>query len=89
MEQIFYSDKMVDYSERKVIRVDSEQPAPHKYIVEIVSSDFLATIQKESEQTVRAGVGVVRDEEGIYVNIPEGSILHSGWHIVSIKNLRE
>ena len=89
MEGIFYSDKMVDYVEKKVVRVDSEQPAPHKYIFEIVSPDFSATIQRQTEQAVRAGVGIVRDEEGIYVNIPEGSTLHSGWHIVSIKNLRE
>ena len=89
MEGIFYSDKIVDYSEKKVVRVDSEQPAPHKYIFEIVSPDFSATIQKQTEQTVRAGVGIVRDEEGIYVNVPAGSTLHSGWHIVSIKNLRE
>lgn len=89
MEGIFYSDKMVDYSEKKVVRVDSEQPAFRKYIFEIVSPDFSATIQKQTEQAVRAGVGAIRDEEGIYVNIPEGSTLHSGWHIVSIKNLRE
>lgn len=89
MEGIFYSDKMVDYSEKKVVRVDSEQPAFRKYIFEIVSSDFSATIQKQTEQAVPAGVGIIRDEEGIYVNIPEGSTLHSGWHIVSIKNLRE
>ena len=89
MEEIFYSDKMVDYSEKKVVRVDSEQPAFRKYIFEIVSSDFSATIQKQTEQAVRAGVGIIRDEEGIYVNVPAGSTLHSGWHIVSIKNLRE
>lgn len=89
MERIFYSDKMVDYSEKKVVRVDSEQPALHKYILEIVSPDFSAIIQAQLEQVVRAGVGIVKDEEGIYVNIPEGSTLHSGWHIVSIKNLRE
>jgi len=89
MEGIFYSDKMVDYSEKKVVRVDSEQPAFRKYIFEIVSPDFSATIQRQTEQAVRAGVGIVRDEEGIYVNVPAGSTLHSGWHIVSIKNLRE
>ena len=89
MEEIFYSDKMVDYSEKKVVRVDSEQPAFRKYIFEIVSPDFSATIQRQTEQAVRAGVGIVRDEEGIYVNVPAGSTLHSGWHIVSIKNLRE
>ncbi len=89
MEGIFYSDKMVDYSEKKVVRVDSEQPAPRKYIFEIASPDFLATIQKQTEQAVRASVGTIKDEEGIYVNIPEGSALHSGWHIVSVKNLRE
>src|SRR3989338_8807728 len=89
MEEIFYSDKVVDYSEKKVVRVDSEQPAFRKYIFEIVSSDFSATIQKQTEQAVRAGVGIIRDEEGIYVNVPAGSTLHSGWHIVSIKNLRE
>ncbi len=89
MERIFYSDKMVDYSEKKVVRVDSEQPAFRKYIFEIVSSDFSATIQKQTEQAVRASVGIVRDEEGIYVDVPVGSTLHSGWHIVSIKNLRE
>ncbi len=89
MEAIFDSDKMLDYSEKKVVRVDSEQPTPHKYIFEIASSDFSAIIQKQTEQTVRAGVGIIKDEEGIYVNVPEGSTLHSGWHIVSIKNLRE
>jgi len=89
MEGIFYSDKMVDYSGKEVVRVDSEQPTPRKYIFEIVSPDFSATIQNQTVQAVRAGVGIVRDEEGIYVNVPAGSILHSGWHIVSIKNLRE
>jgi len=89
MEGIFYSDKMVDYSEKKVVRVDSEQPAFRKYIFEIVSPDFSATIQTQTEQAVHAGVGIVRDEEGIYVNVPAESTLHSGWHIVSIKNLRE
>lgn len=89
MEGIFYSDKMVDYDEKKVVRVDGEQPVFRKYIFEIASHDFSATIQKHTEQAVRANVGIIRDEEGIYVDVPAGSTLHSGWHIVSIKNLRE
>lgn len=88
MERIFYSDKMVDYSEKKVVRIDDEEPSPHKYVFEIVSPDFSTAIQAGTEQDTRAGVGIIRDEEGIYVNIPEGSTLHSGWHIVSIKNFR-
>jgi len=89
MERIFYSDKMVDYSEKKVVRVDGEKPTFRKYIFEIVSPDFSTAIQVETDQAVRGGVGIVRDEEGIYVDVSEGSTLHSGWHIVSIKNLRE
>lgn len=88
MERIFYSNKMVDYSEKKVVRVDDEEPSPHKYVFEITSPDFSTAIQVGAEQDTRTGVGIIRDEEGIYVNIPDGSTLHSGWHIVSIKNLR-
>jgi|GEM_PF-623565 len=88
MERIFYSDKMLDYSEKKVVRVDDEEPSLHKYVFEIASPDFSTAIQTGAEQNTRVGVGIIRDEEGIYINIPEGSTLHSGWHIVSIKDLR-
>ncbi len=88
MERIFYSDKIVDHRDRNVVKVDNEEPSPHKYVFEIASPGFLTAKQIEMQQSVHSGVGIIRDEEGIYVNIPEGSALHSGWRIVSIKSLK-
>lgn len=89
MERIFYSKRMVDYNEKKVVRVDSEEPSPQKYVFEITSTKFLSAIQTKAEQEVNGSAGIIKDEEGIYVDIPEGSILHSGWHVVNSKSLRE
>ncbi len=88
MEVVFFSDNFVDHEKKKVVRVDDEQPTPRKFIFEIASSDFLNEIQGKTDQGVLTGVRIIRDEEGIYVNIPKGSMIHSGWRVVSIKKLR-
>jgi hypothetical protein len=90
-EQIFYNDKMVDYTDKKVIQVSDVVPEQGKFVFEITTPEFRQKVlaQENLEQSIKAGVGTISDEEGIYVNIPEGATLHSGWRIVGVKKLKE
>ncbi len=90
-EQIFYNDKMVDYTDKKVIQVFDAAPKQGKFVFEITTPEFRQKVlaQENLEQSTKSGVGTISDEEGIYVNIPEGVTLHSGWRIVGIKKLKE
>lgn len=90
-EQIFYNDKMVDYTDKKVIQVSSVVPEQGKFVFEITTPEFRQKVlaQEDLEQSTKSGVGTISDEEGIYVNIPEGATLHSGWIIVGVKKLKE
>ena len=90
-EQIFYNDKMVDYTDKKVIQVSDIVPEQGKFVFEITTPGFRQKVltQENLEQTTKSGVGTISDEEGIYVNIPEGATLHSGWRVVGVKKLKE
>jgi len=90
-EQIFYNDKMVDYTDRRVIQVSDIAPEQGKFVFEITTPGFRQKVlmQENLEQSTKSGVGTISDEEGIYVNIPEGATLHSGWRVVGVKKLKE
>lgn len=90
-EQIFYNDKMVDYTDKKVIQVSDMIPEQGKFVFEITTPEFRqkVLVQENLEQSTKSGVGTISDEEGIYVNIPEGVTLHSGWRVVGVKKLKE
>jgi hypothetical protein len=90
-EQIFYNDKMVDYTDKKIIQVSDVVPEQGKFVFEITTPGFRQKVlaQENLEQSAKSGVGTISDEEGIYVNIPEGATLHSGWGIVGLKKLKE
>lgn len=90
-EQIFYNDKMVDYTDKKVIQVSDIASERGKFVFEITTPEFRQKVltQENLEQPTKSGVGTITDEEGIYVNIPEGAILHSGWRVVGVKKLKE
>lgn len=90
-EQIFYNDKMVDYTDKKVIQVSDVVPEQGKFVFEITTPEFRQKVltQENLEQSTKSGVGTISDEEGIYVNIPEGATLHSGWRVVGVKKLKE
>src|SRR3989339_170651 len=89
MEQIFFNNKIVDYTNKQVIRVSDLSPQQGKFVFEITTPEFRQKVltQEDSQQPLRSGVGTISDEEGIYVNIPEGAILHSGWCVVGVKEL--
>lgn len=90
-EQIFYNDKMVDYTDKKVIQVSDIASERGKFVFEITTPEFRQKVltQENLEQPTKSGVGTITDEEGIYVNIPEDAILHSGWRVVGVKKLKE
>jgi len=90
-EQIFYNDKMVDYTDKKVIQISDIVPEQGKFVFEITTPGFRQKVltQENLEQTTKSGVGTISDEEGIYVNIPEGATLHSGWRVVGVKKINE
>jgi len=90
-EQIFYNDKMVDYTDKAVIQVSDLVPEQGKFVFEITTPEFRQKVlmQENLEQSTKSGVGTISDEEGIYVNIPEGATLHSGWRVVGMKKLKE
>lgn len=89
-EQIFYNDKMVDYTDKKVIQVSGIVPEQGKFVFEITTPGFRQKVltQENLEQTTKSGVGTISDEERIYINIPEGATLHSGWRVVGVKKLK-
>lgn len=91
MEQIFYNEKMVDYTDKKVVRISALSPEQGKFVFEITTPEFRQKVlaQETTEQSTKSGIGTISDEEGIYVNITEGATLHSGWRIVGIKKLKE
>lgn len=90
-EQIFYNDKMVDHTDKRVIQVSDTAPEQRKFVFEITTPEFRQKVlmQENLEQSLKSGVGTISDEEGIYVNIPEGATLHSGWRVVGVKKLKE
>lgn len=90
-EQIFYNDKMVDYTDKKVIQVSDIVPEQGKFVFEITTPEFRQKVlmQEDLEQSTKSGIGTISDEKGIYVNIPEGATLHSGWRVVGVKKLKE
>lgn len=90
-EQIFYNDKMVDYTDKRVVQVSNIVPEQGKFVFEITTPKFRQKVlmQENLEQSIKSGVGTISDEEGIYVNIPEGATLHSGWIVVGVKKLKE
>jgi len=91
-EQIFYNDKMVDYTGKKVIEISDLLPEQGKFVFEITTPEFRQKVltQEAAEQVlVKSGIGTISDEEGIYINISEGATLHSGWRIVGVKKLKE
>lgn len=90
-EQIFYNDKMVDYTDKKVIQVSDVVPEQGKFVFEITTPEFRQKVLMEGnlEQSTKSGVGTISDEKGIYVNILEGVTLHSGWSVVGVKKLKE
>ncbi|MFH1089546.1 MAG: Fic family protein [Candidatus Uhrbacteria bacterium] len=88
-EQIFYNDEMIDYTDKKVIKISDLSPEPGKFVFEIISPEFRqAVLQAGSTQdSIKSGVGVISDQDEIYVNIPRGAILHSGWRVVNITQI--
>jgi len=90
-EQIFYNDKMVDYTDKKVIRVSDTAPEQGKFVFEITTPEFRQKVlaQENLEQSIKSGVSTISDEEGLYVNISEGATLHSGWRVVGVKKLNK
>lgn len=92
MEQIFYNDEMVDYIDKQVIKVSDLTPEQRKFVFEIVTPEFRQKVLSQegsNQEPIKSRVGIISDEEGIYVKIPEGATLHSGWRIVGIKKLKE
>lgn len=91
MEQIFYSDQMVDYIDKKVVKVSSYSPEQKKFVFEIATPEFRQQLSKQGGEqvSIKSGVGTISDEEDIYVNIPEGAMLHSGWLVVGVKELKD
>ncbi len=81
-ERIFFNDRLVNYSDKKVAKVSGLRPAVGKFIFEISSPQF------EQEKTRMPGVAIIQDEEGVYVDIPEGSTIHSGWKIVTVASMK-
>jgi hypothetical protein len=93
MEQIFFSNKMVDYTNKKVVEIANLSPKQDQFVFEISSPEFIQKLPKQenADQLVKSGIGTISDKnkEVIYVNKPKGSTVHSGWQIVGIKNLKE
>ncbi len=96
MEQIFYNKKMVDYTDKKVIKFSDFLPdfvsEQNKFVFEIASPEFrkqLLIQRKIEASSVKSRIGTITDEGGIYVNVPEGAVLHSGERIVGVKKLKE
>lgn len=89
MERVFYSDKIIDHRDKKVVKVDDVEPTMDKYIFEIASDQFKARLNEEQKEQslLQSPIGVMRDEDALYVNLPEKSTLHSGYFIVSLENL--
>lgn len=91
-EQIFYNDKMVDYTDKQVIKVSDLLPQQKKFVFEISTPEFRQKVlsqEKPNHAHIKSDVGTISDEEGIYVNIPKGATLHSGWLIVGVEKLKE
>lgn len=90
-EQIFYNNNMIDYTDKKVVKISDLSPEQGKFVFEITTPEFRQKVltQEELEESIKSGVATISDEERIYVNISKGAILHSGWKIVGVKNLKE
>lgn len=91
-EQIFYNNEMVDYTDKQVIKVSDLSPEQKKFVFEISTPEFRQKVlsqEKPNHARIKSDVGIISDEEGIYVNIPKGATLHSGWLIVGVEKLKE
>ena len=88
-EQILYGKEMIDYTDKNVVKISTLSPEQGKFVFEITTPEFRQKVltQEDLKQPIKSGVGTISDEEGIYVNIPKGAILHSGWRIVGVKEL--
>lgn len=93
MEQIFFNNKEVDCRDKnnnhkKVVKLSDTLPGEGKYVFEILTEQFQKLLQSEDNNSnreyIESGVEVIHEKEGFYVNVPEKSILHSGWKIVGI-----
>lgn len=98
MEQIFYNEKPVDYDDnngtarKKVVKISDLTPEKGKHVFEISSPQFKNLIESQGEieeGVVKSGVGVIQNNEGHYINIPEESIVHAGWCIVGVEKLNK
>ncbi len=90
MEQIFFSDEGVDYADKEVVKVSSRSPEQKNFVFEISTPGFRQHLlgEKNEEEPIRSGVGTISDEGGIYIDIPEGTTLHSGWRVVEVEKLK-
>lgn len=98
MEQIFFNKTPVDYDDKilnerkKVVRVTDSIPEEGKFIFEIATPQFeklMSSHEEISQETIESGVGTIDSQDGIYINIPEESTLHSGWRIVGVETLKD
>lgn len=93
-ERIFYTNSLQIDNNKEIIKVDSEKPNIGNYIFEISSPDFSKFRHADEDKIVdwnpqkKSSVGIIRDDEGIYINACEGSELHYGWRISNILNLK-
>jgi len=92
MEQIFYNNRIADFTDKQVMKISDLEPAVGKYIFEISSSGFrqaiMTNLNEANQPNFKSGIGTITDETGIYVNIPEGAISHAGWRTTKIKKLK-
>jgi len=88
-EQIFYNGEMVDYTGKEVIKISDLSPEPGRFVFEIISPEFRQVVLQEdtNQNPIKSGVGVISDQDEIYVDIPRGSMLHSGWQVVNVTQI--
>lgn len=96
MEQIFYNNRAVEYLDRKndrlkeIVKVTDTSPEVGKFVFEIATPKFEQLLQSQEElreNSIKSWVGVIQNNEGININIPDGSTLHSGWKLVGVDNI--
>jgi hypothetical protein len=98
MEQIFFNNQAVNYTDRannrhkRVVKVSDLTPEQGKFVFEISTPNFQHLLSSKTDVDqgpVKSGVRTIHDEEGVFVNIPLGSILHSGWQVVGVEENKE
>lgn len=97
MEQIYFNDKAVDYTDRnkgghkEVVKLADVPIEKGKYVFEILTPEFkkqITQIEKIEDGPINSGVDEIKENGRVYINVPEGSILHSGWQIVGMEKLK-